>query len=120
MDVDDPDLDALASATCSQLRARELGKIKAFRARELGKIKAFIPNPWPNAPVPESIGISSQDNAPRESRCGASSHEQSDSDESREDLEKSIEWILKGYLFFNSDGCRTDETYEAEIRAVVD
>ena len=41
-------------------------------------------------------------------------------DESQEDLEKSTEWIFQGYLFFSSNGWRTDETYEAEVRAVVE
>ena len=109
MEVNDPDLDAFESATCAQLRARELGKIEAF-----------IPNLRPNAPVPEAMGKSSHENAPRESQCGASSHEQSDSDESPEDLEKSTEWIFQGYLFFSSNGWRTDETYEAEVLAVVE
>ena len=110
MEVDDPDLDAFESATRAQLRARELGKIGAL-----------IPNLRPNAPVPEAMGKSSHENAPRESQCGASSHEQSDSDESPpEDLEKSTEWIFEGYLFFGSDGWRTNETYEAEVRAVVE
>ena len=45
MEGDGPDLEALESATRAQLRARELGKIMAL-----------IPNPQPNAPVPESIG----------------------------------------------------------------
>ena len=51
-----------------------------------------------------------------ESQCGASFHEQPDSDESPEDLEKSTEWIFQGYLFFSSDGWRTDEIYEAEVQ----
>ena len=67
------------------------------------------------------IGKLSHVNAPRESQYGAaSSHEQSNSDESLEDLEKSTEWIFQGYLFFGSNGWRTDETYEAEVRAVVE
>ena len=106
MEVNDPDLDAFESATRAQLRARELGKIGAL-----------IPNLRPNAPVPAAMGKSSHENAPRESQSGASSHEQSDSDESPEDLEKSTEWIFQGYLFFSSDGWRTDEAYEAEVRA---
>ena len=56
-------------------------------------------------------------NAPRESQCGASSHGQSDTDESLENLEKSTEWIFQEYLFFGSNGWRTDETYEAEVQA---
>ena len=28
--------------------------------------------------------------------------------------------IFQGYFFFSSDGWRTDETYEAEVRAVVE
>ena len=108
MEVNDPDLDAFETATRAQLRARELGKIGAL-----------ISNLRPNAPVPAEMGKSSHENAPRESQCGASSHEQSDSDESPpEDLEKSTEWIFEGYLFFSSDGWRTDEAYEAEVRAV--
>ena len=110
MEVNDPDLDAFESATRAQLRARELGKIGAL-----------MPNLRPNAPAPEAMGKSSHENAPRESPCcAASSHEQSDSDESLEDLEKSTEWIFQGYLFFGSDGWRTNETYEAEVRAVVE
>ena len=109
MKVDDPDLAAFESATRAQLRARELGKVATF-----------IPNLRPNAPVPKSMGKSSHYNAPRGSQCGTSSHKQSNSDESPEDLEKSTEWIFQGYLFFGSDGWRTDETYEAEVRAVVE
>ena len=57
----------------------------------------------------------------REYQYGASSHEQSDSDESPpEDLENSTEWIFEGYLFFSSDGWRTDDADEAEVRAVVE
>ena len=56
MEFDDPDLDAFESASHAQLQARKLGKIEAF-----------IPNLQPNAPVPESMGISRHDNAPRES-----------------------------------------------------
>ena len=52
MEVNDPDLDALESATRAQLRARELGKIEEL-----------IPNLRPNAPVPESMGKSSHENA---------------------------------------------------------
>ena len=85
MEVNDPDLDAFESATRAQLRARELGKIEAF-----------IPNLRPNAPVPESMGISSHDNAPQESRCGISSHEQSDSDESLKFLKNPQHGFFKG------------------------
>ena len=110
MEVNDPDLDAFESTTCALLRARELGKIKAF-----------IPNLQPKAPVPESMGKSSHINAPLESQyCAASSHKHSDLDKSLEDLEKSTEWIFQGYLFFCSNGWRTDETYEAEVRALVE
>ena len=76
-----------------------------------------MPNPCPNTPVPESIGNSNYNDAPRESQCVASS--QSDSDESQEDLEKCTEWNFQGYLSFGSDGWRTGETYEAEVRAVM-
>ena len=83
MEVNDPDF-ALESATHAQPQARELCKIAALNANFL-----------PNAPVSELIGKSSHVNAPQESQYGtASSHEQSDSDESMEDLEKSTEWIL--------------------------
>ena len=84
-----PDLNACESATHAQLQARELSKIAAL-----------IPNLRPNAPVPESIGKSSHDNAPRESQCGASSHEQSDLDELQEDLEKSTELIFLSSVSF--------------------
>ena len=113
MEVNDPDLDAFESASRAQLRARESGKIEAF-----------IPNLQPNAPVPdsdpESMGISSHDTAPLESPCGASSHEQSDSDESPEHLENSTEGIFQGYVIFSSDRLHTDKTHEAELRAVVE
>ena len=68
------------------------------------------------------MGISSHDNAPREFQRCASTHEQSDLDESLEDLrlEKSTEWIIQGHLFFGSNGWSTNETYEAEVRAVVE
>ena len=87
------------------------------------KIAALIPNLGPNAPVwdvPESIRKPSHDNAPREFQCGTSSHEQFDSDESQEDLEKSTERIFQRYLFVCFDGWHTDETHEAEVRAVVE
>ena len=109
MEVNDPDF-ALESATDAQPRAKELCKIASL-----------IANLLPNAPVSELMGKSSHVNAPRESQyCAASSHEQSDSDESLEDLEKSTEWIFQGYLFFGSNGWRTDETYEAGVRALVE
>ena len=86
-EVNDTDLDAFEPATHAQLQARELGKIKAF-----------IPNLQLNARVyglvPESMGKSSHNNAPRESQCSASSHKQFDSDDSLEDLKKSTEWIF--------------------------
>ena len=91
-----------------------------FRAREFGKIEALIPNLLPNSPVPEVMGKSSHENAPQEYQCRASSHKQSDSDESPEDLEKSTEWIFQGYVFLGFDGWHTDEAYEAEVLAVVE
>ena len=78
------------------------------------KIAAFIPNLRLNIPVLESIGNLNHSDAPR----GASSL--SDSHESTKNLEKSTEWIFQRYLFFCSDGWRTDETYEVEVRAVVE
>ena len=108
-EVNDTDLDAFEPATHAQLQAGELGKIKAF-----------IPNLEPNAPVPESMGKSSHNNAPLESQCSASSHKQSDSDDSLEDLKKSTEWIFQGSLFFGSNGWCTGETYEADVQAVVE
>ena len=81
MEVNNLDLDAFESATHALLQARESGKIEAW-----------IPNLWPNAPVPVSMGKSSHENAPQECQCCASSHEQSDP-------EKSTEWIFQGYLF---------------------
>ena len=67
MEVYDPDLDAFESATLAQLLARELSKTEAF-----------IPNLRQNAPVSQSMGKSSHENAPRESQCLTSSHKQSD------------------------------------------
>ena len=69
MEVDDPDLDAFESTTRASAQLRD---------RELGKIAALITNLLLNASGPESIRKSSHDNSPRESQCGASSHEQSD------------------------------------------
>ena len=70
------------------------------------------------------MGKSSHGNAPLESQYDVSSHEQPDSDETPEDLEKCTEWIFQGYLFFCSDGWRchwrTDETYKAKVLAVVE
>ena len=57
MEINDPDLDAFESATGAQLRIRELGKIKVS-----------IPNLRPNADVPEAVGKSSHESAPRESQ----------------------------------------------------
>ena len=102
MEINYPDLDAFESVTRAQLRAREIGKIGAL-----------IPNLLQIAPVPEAMGKSSHENS-RESQCGTSSHKQSDLDKSPEDLDSSTEWIFQGYLFFCSDGWRTDEAYEAE------
>ena len=111
MEVYGPDLDAFESATHAQLQAWELCNIEAL-----------IPNLLPHAPVPESMGKSSHENAPWESQCWASSQEQSDWDKSPKDLEKSIEWIFQGDLFFGSDGqgWHTNETYEAKVLAVVE
>ena len=58
MEVNNPDLDALESATNAQLGARELGEVEAL---------IQVPNLWPNAPVPELMGKSRHKNAPRES-----------------------------------------------------
>ena len=91
-----------------------------LRARELGKITALIANLRPNAPVSDLIGKSNHNNAPRESQYGASSHEQSDSEESQEDFEKCTEWIFQGYLFFGFNGWHTDETDQAQVWAVVE
>ena len=85
MEVDSPDF-ALESATHAQLQARELGKISAFIAYLL-----------PNSPVSELIGKSSHVNAPLESQYGvASSHKQSDSEESQEDFENPQNGFFKG------------------------
>ena len=87
MEVNDPDLDAFESATCAQLRARELGKIEAF-----------IPNLQPNAPVPESMGKSTLKNAPQEPQCCASSHEQSGLDKSPELVWKILKNTQNGFF----------------------
>ena len=49
MEINDPDLDAFESQ---------------LRARELGTIKASIPNLRPIAPVAEAMGKLSHENAP--------------------------------------------------------
>ena len=59
-------------------------------------------------------------NALQGSHCCSSSHEQSDSDESPEDLEESSEWNFQGYLFFSSDEWHTDETCEVKVFALVE
>ena len=61
-----------------------------------------------------------QDNAQRDSLCGTSSHRQSDSYDSLDDLENSAEWKFEGYLYFT--GCRwsAGETYEDALRAAVE
>ena len=87
IEVDGPDFEATVSATHAQLQSRKLGKIASL-----------ISNSLPNAPVLDSMGKSSHNNAPWEYQCGASSHEQSDLDKSPEDLEKSTDWIFQAYL----------------------
>ena len=78
---------ALKSATRAQLQAKILCKTSIF-----------IPTLRAYDPVPESIRKSSHDCAPRQFQSGESSHEQSDSDESPDDLEKSTEWNNEGRL----------------------
>ena len=60
MDTNDPDLEAFES---------NLGII---RARELGKTAALASNLYLNASDPQSVGLSSKDNARRESHCATS------------------------------------------------
>ena len=85
MDFDDPDLEAFES----NLRA-------IIRARELGRTAAFVSNLCPNASDSQWIGVSSKDNAQRDSLCGTSSHRQPDFYDSPDDLEKSAEWKFEG------------------------
>ena len=67
IEVNGPDLDAVVSSTHSQIQARELDKIKALSLNLL-----------PNAPAPELIRKSNNNNAPQESQCCTSFQEQSD------------------------------------------
>ena len=76
MDSDDPDLEAFESN---------------LRARELGRTAALVSNLCPIAADSQWIGVSSKDNAQRDSLCGTSSHRQSDSDDSQ-GLDKFTEW----------------------------
>ena len=105
MDSDDPDLEAFESN---------------LRARELGRTAALVSNLCPIAADSQWIGVSSKDNAQRDSLCGTSSHRQSDSYDSLDDLENSAEWKFEGYLYFT--GCRwsAGETYEDALRAAVE
>ena len=79
MNSDDPDLEAFKSNIC-----RILGE------RKFDKAAALVSNLCPNASDPQSIGVSSKDNARRESPCGTSS--QSDSEDLPDDHETSSEW----------------------------
>ena len=74
----------------------------------------------PNASDSQSIGVSSKDDTQRDSLCGASSHRQSDSDDSQDDLEKSAEWKFEGHLYFAACRWLAGETYEDAVRAAVD
>ena len=112
--VDGPDIDALESSTHAHLQARALREIAGLIlnfGQTLLSIKQKI-----KPQVPTTMLL----NALRESQCCSSSHEQSDSDESPEDLEESTEWNFQGYLFFSSDGWCTDEIYEAKVLALVE
>ena len=107
MDSDDPDLEAFKSNLC-----RILGE------RELGKAAALVSNLCPNASDPQSIGISSKDNARRESPCCTSS--QSDSEDLPEDHETSSEWKFEGHIYFEAGRWPAGKTYEDAVRAAVE
>ena len=89
MDSNDPDLEAFES---------NLSAI--IWARQLGKTAELVSNLCPNPSDPQSIRVSSKDNSLLDSLCGTSSHCQSDSDDSQDDLEKSAEYKFKGHLYF--------------------
>ena len=109
MDSDDPDLEAFKkkSNLCRILRERGLGKAAALKS-----------NLCPNSSDPQSIGISSKDNARRESPCCTSS--QSDSEDLPEDHETSSEWKFEGHIYFEAGRWPAGKTYEDAVRAALE
>ena len=108
MECDDPDLQAFKS----NLR-------RILRERESGKTAALVSNLCPNVSDPQSIGVSSKDNARHESHCGTSS--QSDSEDLPDDHETSSEWKFEGHMYFDAGPGRwpAGKAYEDAVRAAV-
>ena len=69
------------------IEAFESNLCAIIQARKLGRTAALVSNLCPNASDSQSIGVSRKDNALRDSLCGTSSHRQSDSDDSPNDLQ---------------------------------
>ena len=106
MDSDDPDLEAFKSNLC-----RILGE------RELGKAAALVSDLCQKASDLQSIGVSSKDNAQRESPCGTSS--QSDSEDLPKDHETSSEWKFEGHIYFEAGRWPAGKTYEDTVWVAV-
>ena len=115
MDSNDPDLEAFES-NLPDLEAFESNLSAIIWARQLGKTAELVSNLCPNPSDPQSIRVSSKDNSLLDSLCGTSSHCQSDSDDSQDDLEKSAEYKFKGHLYFAAGSWSTGETYEDTVR----
>ena len=99
--------------------------------RELVKAAALVSNLCPNASDPQSVGVSSQDNAAnarrksharRESHCGTSSHSQSDSDNLPDDHQTSSasEWKFEWHIYFQAGRWPAGKTYEDAVREALE
>ena len=89
MDSDDSDLQAFES----NLHA-------VIWVCELCKIAALVSKLCQNASDPQLVHILRKENAQHKSRCGTSSHGQSDPDNLTDGHETSTEWKFEGYLYF--------------------
>ena len=79
---------------------------------DLGKTAALVSNLCPNESDPWLICVLSKDNAQRDSLCCTSSHRQSDSYDSLNDLEKSADKKIWGCFYFAAYQWFAGETYE--------
>ena len=119
LEVNESDFDFFKSSARAQLGARESGNIAAFievylifGQRSCPSLDGKLEN-LAMTMLPQSMGKSSHDNENLNGRIISRFRRitGSDSDESQENLEKSILWIFQGYLFL---------THEAEVWAVVE
>ena len=106
MDSDDPDLEAFKSNLCWILGERDLGKAAPL-----------VSNLCPNTSDPQSISVSSNDNARRESTCGTSS--QVDLEDLLDDHKISSEWKFEGHIYFEAGCWPAGKTYEDAVRALM-